>query len=122
MRGIPEYNYPAFMKAAKDLRALGWTVYNPAEVDIKEDQVDYASRTIEEQKLYDTASAARRFARRDIDILLDILEEEKGDVIFVLPGWENSTGAQAEVALGKWVMLPIVPIGVIAEPPEGEDW
>jgi hypothetical protein len=119
MRGIPEYNYPAFMKAANDLRALGWTVYNPAEMDIEEDHEDYAARTIEEQQLHDTAAAARRFARRDVSVLLDKLAAEKGDAVFVLPGWENSTGANAEVAVARWAMLPVIPVP--QDVSEGED-
>lgn len=33
MRGIPEFNFPAFMSAAADLRAQGHIVFNPAERD-----------------------------------------------------------------------------------------
>lgn len=31
MTGVPEYNYPAFNAEAARLRALGYTVENPAE-------------------------------------------------------------------------------------------
>ncbi len=105
MRGLPEYNYPAFMDAAQLLRNLGWKVYNPAEMDIEEDAEDYTVRTLDEQKLHDTAHAARKFARRDLGILTNVLKAEDGDAIIVLPGWNNSTGAQAEVPVAKWVML-----------------
>lgn len=33
MRGIPEFNFPAFNLAAKNLRADGHVVFNPAERD-----------------------------------------------------------------------------------------
>jgi uncharacterized protein DUF4406 len=31
MSGLPEFNFPAFHKAAADWRAAGWEVVNPAE-------------------------------------------------------------------------------------------
>ena len=110
MRGIPEYNYPAFMAAAELLRGLGWMAYNPAEMDIAKDFEDYASRSLDEQKLHDSAQAARRFAQRDLNVIIEKLQAERGDTLFMLPGWENSTGAQAEVAVARWVMIPVIPI------------
>jgi len=110
MRGIKEYNYPAFMSAAKELRELGWKVFNPAEMDIENDEMDYASRTLEEQKIHDKHSNTRRFARRDLRILLDELAAEDGDAVIVLLGWMNSIGARAEVAVAEWVGLPIIPL------------
>lgn len=35
MRGIPEFNFPAFNAAAASLRKSGHTVFNPAERDIE---------------------------------------------------------------------------------------
>lgn len=106
MRGIPEYNYPAFMEAAERLRALGFEVFNPAEMDI-EDTEDYAARTLQEQVIHDTAIAARHFARRDIDVILNDMKAEDGDFIVTLPEWKSSMGALAEVQVAQWVSLPI---------------
>ena len=36
MRGIPEFNFPAFHKAAAKLRAEGHFVFSPAERDERE--------------------------------------------------------------------------------------
>jgi hypothetical protein len=36
MRGIPQFNFPAFMAAAKQLQKEGYHVFNPADRDIKE--------------------------------------------------------------------------------------
>ena len=119
MRGIPEYNYPAFMAGATKLRKLGWEVWNPAEMDMEEDAEDYAERTLEEQRLHDTAAAARRFARRDTHVLLNLLKAEDGDQVFVLPYWEGSQGAIAETNVARWVMLPIVEIADAAKPTRG---
>jgi len=111
MRGIEKYNYPAFMSAAKELRALGWKVFNPAEMDIAADVEDYTAYTLEQQQLHSTHANARRFARRDLGILTDALAAELGDMVIVLPGWEHSVGAKAEVAVGEWVGLPIRTLG-----------
>lgn len=111
MRGIPEYNYPAFFAAQEALEARGWKVYNPAAMDIEKDtNEDHAARTLEEQKLYDTARNNRRFARRDVNVLINILRAENGDAIVLLPGHENSIGATAELAVAKWVNLRILTI------------
>lgn len=110
MRGLPSYNYPAFMDADDKLTAAGWETFNPAKMDIEEDDEDHAARSVDEQKLHDTARNARRFARRDVRVLIDFLRAEDGDAIVVLPDWEKSTGATAEVGVAKWVFLPILTV------------
>ena len=108
MRGIPEYNYPAFMAAEKALEARGWYVHNPAAMDIEVDtDEDYTLFDADDQILHDTAANARRFARRDTDVLLRKLRAENGDAIVLLPGHEGSTGAAAELAVARWVSLKV---------------
>ncbi|KKL76575.1 hypothetical protein LCGC14_2043510 [marine sediment metagenome] len=114
MRGIPEYNYPVFMSATELLRNLDWKVYNPAEMDIKaEPETDWTALTLEQQKIHDTVVNIRQFADRDINIILHKLRAENGDAIFTLPGWESSIGALAEIAVARWVLLPIIPIDLL---------
>lgn len=108
MRGIVDYNYPAFMDAARRLRIAGWKVFNPAEMDMKEDKEDYTERTLAEQKIHDSARAARRFAERDIAVLIGKLRAEKDDAIVMLPGWEDSTGATTERKVAIWVKLRVL--------------
>lgn len=48
-----------------------------------------------------------KFARRDTHIILNEMRAERGDIIVLLPGWEKSTGAITERALGIWVGLRI---------------
>ena len=111
MRGLPEYNYPAFFAAEDALRAAGWDpIYNPAGMDREYDKVVYEAWTIEEQKLHDTAQAARHFAWRDVNILIKRLSAENCDAIILLPGYEASTGATAELAVARWVMLRVLTI------------
>lgn len=111
MRTKPEFNYPAFMAGAKALRENGWEVFNPAEMDIEQDNQDeeFTKMTIEQQKAHAGAPMnARRYARRDTRILIEKLRAEKGDAIVVLPDWEESTGAKAEVAIARWVGLRLL--------------
>jgi len=44
--------------------------------------------------------------RRDLIALLD-LRRESGDCLYALKGWENSRGAKAEIAVAKFMDLPV---------------
>lgn len=76
MSGLPEFNYPAFTEAAAFLRSLGYKVFNPAE--------NHGGRT--DLDLID-------YFREDLPQVMD------AEGIAVLPGWQNSKGAQIEVML-----------------------
>lgn len=93
MRGYPDYNFPAFDAAAERFRNLGWTVVNPAEMD--------RERGFDETK--DTPDKA--FLKHAI--LSDLLEISTCDAIAVLPGWERSKGANAEISLAIFLNLDI---------------
>lgn len=107
MRSKPQFNYPAFMDGAARLRAAGWEVFNPAEMDIEQDNGGAPTTlSIEEQHAHASAfDNARRYAKRDCRVLIDELRAENGDAVVVLPDWEESTGARAEVAVARWVGL-----------------
>lgn len=80
-------NIPLFNHVAKNLRAAGCTVFNPAEqFDLDELQrLDKAQR-----------KAARRAGMKlDLAWICDY-----ADVILLLPGWEKSPGATCEQKLG----------------------
>lgn len=105
MRGIPQFNYPAFAKAAAALRAKGFYVFNPAEADIERTGKDAG----ELSPAGDLAEAtAKGFDLRAAlcEDLTFICEEAHG--IAMLPGWQNSKGATAErataLALGLFVI------------------
>lgn len=53
------------------------------------------------------AALCRRYAERDTQAILS-LRGEDGDAIALLPGWTNSTGAAAELALARWVKLRVL--------------
>lgn len=93
MTGYHRYNFDAFHAAARQLRAHGWEVLNPAEMD-ESIGFDPSRDTADKVFLEDAM-------KRDIDAIL------QADAIALLPGWEKSTGAQAEMHLAKWRHIPI---------------
>jgi len=101
MRGLPKFNFPAFDKAAEAGRALGHTVISPADLDR---EIGHT----EDDLLEDVNSPAkmRMFADRDCTAILS-LRAERGDGIALLPGWERSTGALAEIMLARWIGLVV---------------
>jgi hypothetical protein len=125
MRGIPEYNFPAFLEAAKFLRGMGYHVFCPAELDTIFELDTHTDRTIEEQEDASIPEITRRFVRRDVHILCNELAAEHGDFLVTLEGWPASTGASGEVALARWLHLPvyafkgILELGLVPVGPNG---
>lgn len=85
MTGLPDYNRPAFNEVAKELRAQGKSVFNPADIGPKENIMPRAW-----------------YMRKDIEGLM------KSDSVYLLPGWEESEGARLEVEIAKQLELPII--------------
>lgn len=104
MRGIPEFNFPAFHAAAALLRERGHEVFSPAEKDIEKygDQLVNAAGS-EAEAASNVGFSLRDALRMDLDWIT-----EHGEGIALLKGWERSSGALAEFmtarALGQ-VML-----------------
>lgn len=84
MSSIPDYNYPAFNKAAKKLRAEGHFVGNPAEL-----------------------SPATKDYRACLAVDLAWITAH-ADAIALLPGWEHSRGARCEHALAQCLGLKFI--------------
>lgn len=103
MRGHKLFNFPAFDAAQRRLEQLGFDVINPAELDRRAgcnpekldvtDSFDWQS--IPEEYL-GPGHSVRDVFLRDTDAVCRHV-----DVIYRLPGWEKSRGANAEVALGR---------------------
>ena len=105
MRGLPEFNFPAFYAAATELRRLGHTVFNPAERDNEHHGVDISKGNETGDEFQ--AAAQHGFNLREAlgsDLAFICAE---ADAIYMLPNWEASRGARAEyataVALGLLV-------------------
>jgi len=108
MRNKPEFNFPAFFEAEARLAAAGWVPFNPARLDVQAGE-PYQNLTLEQQQAHAGApSNTRRYAKRDLSILVDLLKAEDADALVLLPGWEESKGAQAEHAVAQWVGLRVL--------------
>lgn len=96
MRGYPRFNVDAFDTAARHFAELGFTVLNPAEMDRKagfdHDKVPQMAITQDDR---------RAFMRRDLMAICNC------DAIALLPGWEQSKGVAAELALAEFLGLAV---------------
>ena len=79
MTGLPDLNFPAFHAEAARLRALGYEVVNPAEINP------------------DPTTHRHDCLKRDIAALLTC------DEIAVMGGWMNSLGSMLEVRIANSV-------------------
>ena len=96
MTGRPNLNFEAFHAEAQRLRALGYQVINPAEINP------------------DNSLAWHDCMRADIRALMAC------DTIATLPGWLESQGAHLEVHIGHRVGMRIVEAEQIVCPADGE--
>lgn len=93
MRGIENYNHPAFNEAAEWLRNVNrWEVFNPAE-----DDINYGFDAASEPSLKEVQGAFRR----DFSALSD------SEAIVLLSGWPGSSGARAEVEVARLCGLQV---------------
>lgn len=99
MTGIPSHNFPTFNKAAAILRADGYYVFNPAEVELGgfEDTREFRE---------DGSCPADLYRKTLTEDLAFICEE--ADAIAMLPGWEKSKGALAEFATARALGLDVI--------------
>ncbi|ALX67279.1 DUF4406 domain-containing protein [Microbacterium sp. XT11] len=95
MSGRPHFNYPMFKDATEALRAEGYAVISPHELD-GEAGVDLDNFT----------EADRRAA-----LARDVAAVTKADGVALLPGWHESSGARAEAALANAIPIPARPVG-----------
>lgn len=88
MRGYEDFNFPAFADATEKLRARGYKVHSPAEEEVNAGFDPKTGR-------YPEGKHQRTIRENLRDDLCWICEY--ADLVVLLPGWENSKGAQAEV-------------------------
>jgi hypothetical protein len=106
MRGIPEFNFPAFFKAADELREQGFEVFNPAQRDNDHHGTDISKGNATGDE--DLATEQHGFNLREAlgaDLAWICAE---ADAIALLPGWEKSKGATAEYATARALGLTVV--------------
>jgi hypothetical protein len=104
MRGMPYFNFPAFDAKRDELKAEGWDVISPADLDrrVGFDGCELPESTDwnEIPEGFDMLECVRRDARA-------ILSLRPGrDAVYVLPG-KRGAGSEAELKLAVWMRLEI---------------
>lgn len=89
MSGYPNYNFEAFDATRNSLLFDGYVVLSPADID-------RAIIRINSSRLDD-------YIYRDFYALWLLANTWKEPRMLFLPGWQQSVGANAEKALGKWL-------------------
>ena len=84
MTGLPQHNFPAFNAEATRLRALGYDVVNPAEINPHQDKPWH------------------QCLREDLKALCDC------DALVLLAGWTGSQGAHLELHVAHRLGLGIL--------------
>jgi hypothetical protein len=103
MSGIPQFNYPAFIKAAQHLRDLGHEVVSPAEMDSEEmKELAMASETGNWTDLGGSGESWGDVLAKDVKLVADEIEG-----VTMLPGWEKSRGARLEAFVAMSVHKPV---------------
>lgn len=85
MSNLPDLNKPAFHAEAARLRALGYEVENPADVELAE------------------GATWSDYMRTDLPLML------KCDTVVLLPGWNLSRGARLEEHIARSLGMHVVP-------------
>lgn len=106
MSGIPQFNAPAFIYAAADLRGHGYDVVSPYEVDVEHGIGEAIRESTDGDVAQLTAKTGETWGTllaRDVKIIAD------GGItdIVCLPGWEQSKGVKLEVFVGMLANLDI---------------
>jgi len=101
MTGYADLNHPAFFKAETHLMSMGYEVINPAKMD-EELGLDPHKGVMDHEFLKDAV-------KRDLDAVMTC------DGIALLPEWEGSKGARAEVAVAQWLGKPVYLFPSMAE-------
>lgn len=102
MRGIKDYNFPKFDQQAQILKKDGWAVINPADMDRAEGSTETCPHQFDPHTSYADQEFMRRALARDLSAIC-----ARCTALYMLKGWEKSTGARAEHATAVALGLPI---------------
>lgn len=107
MRKHQFYNFPAFDAAKAMLEAMGYKVTSPADLDREIHhfdgmRVDPEDPCLGVPQYHDCVTGELRTFSMEKCIRADLDGVLGSDALFLLPGWEKSTGARAEVAVARF--------------------
>jgi len=102
MRGIALYNFPAFDAAAEKLRDNGHTVISPAELDIN---IGFDPSDLPPD--FDWGTVPDHFDLEEC-LMRDVEAVCHADAIYLLTGWEDSSGARMEKAVAEFLGLKVI--------------
>lgn len=94
MTGYEWHNFPSFDIAKMRLEQMGWTAISPADLD-------RAVGINEQSTMAECLPKMAEMMKADVLAILEV------DAMFMLKGWERSTGARAEHGLAVWRGIPI---------------
>lgn len=97
MRGRPLFNFRAFDETVANLRAEGYEVISPADMDRAK---GFDPSTLPAD--WDWHQVPEGFSLDDA-VLRCVEAVIACDGVFCLDGWEQSKGASAEVAVAQWL-------------------
>lgn len=108
MRGLANFNFPAFDYAAEKLRAQGFDVFSPAERDrtIHGKDLENNATGNEDEAVSNVGFSLREALGADTDWIC-----KRAKMIALLPGWQKSSGANAELALARALGLTVMELG-----------
>lgn len=96
MSNLPKFNFPAFYAAAAELRAQGFEVVSPAELDDQEDMGAAMKSMDGAPNQHPAGKTWGDFLARDVKLLAD----QGIEGIVFLPDWQKSKGAKLEAYVG----------------------
>lgn len=103
MSGIAEFNHPAFNAAEKYLRSMGWkNIGNPAAWD-KELPPGQLGSDGNIEEAFKNGFDLRKVFLKDLTYLCN-----EASAIFMLHGWEGSSGSRAEHAVARMLRLDFI--------------
>ncbi|MDF1565309.1 MAG: DUF4406 domain-containing protein [Deltaproteobacteria bacterium] len=102
MRGYANFNFDAFDAARDRLRAQGWIVVSPADLD----RAYEGWGAYPPEDLVVDRELQIRCISRDL-AAIQTFDKTKGDAIYLLKGWQKSAGALAELALAQFLGLEV---------------
>ena len=85
MTGLPDFNFPAFYKNAKELEAMGFEVLKPATIGDR----------------YGTDKPISFYRRKNLEMLL------QADILFIFGDVRGSKGVEFEKLIARELDLPI---------------